>query len=120
MAHRANLLQCSVCLLAKEQRTKRSSRASRDAGTRSVAHIENDTNDALDLLKPLWSEREGNFDPAIRRSVNVEDEARRSEFDQAHTEVSGVPVGLVRLDIADASIVILELALNEEIGLQWR
>jgi hypothetical protein len=30
-----------------------------------------------------------------------------------------LPVGLVRLDIADASIVILELALNEEIGLQW-
>jgi hypothetical protein len=118
MAHRVNLLQRSVCLLAKEQRTKRSSRASRDAGARSL-HIENDTNDALDLLKPLWSEREGNFDPAIHGSVNVEDEPRRSEFDQAHTEVSGTPVGLVRLDIADASIVILELALNEEIGLQW-
>jgi hypothetical protein len=100
MAHRVNLLQRSVCLLAKEQRTKRSSRASRDAGARSL-HIENDTNDALDLLKPLWSEREGNFDPAIHGSVNVEDEPRRSEFDQAHTEVSGTPVGLVRLDIAD-------------------
>jgi len=87
---------------------------------RSLAHIENDTNDALDLLKPLWSKREGNFDPAIRRSVNVEDEPRRSEFDQAHTEVSSIPIGLVRLDIADASIVILELALNEEIGLRWR
>jgi hypothetical protein len=86
----------------------------------SLAHIENDTNDALDLLKPPWSEHEGNFHPAICRSVNVEDEPRRSEFDQAHTEVSGIPVGLVRLDIADASIVILELALNEEIGLQWR
>jgi hypothetical protein len=84
---------------------------------RSLAHIENDTNDALDLLKSLWSEREGNFDPAIRRSVNVEDEPRGSEFDQAHTEVSGIPVRLVRLDIANASIVILELALNEEIGL---
>jgi hypothetical protein len=87
---------------------------------RSRAHIENDTNDALDLVKPLWSEREGNFDPAIRRSVNIEDKPRRSEFDQVHMEVSGIPVRLVRLDIADASIVILELALNEEIGLQWR
>jgi hypothetical protein len=86
----------------------------------SLAHIENDMNDALDVVKPLWSEREGNFDPAIRRSVNVEDEPRRSEFDQAHTEVSGIPVGLVRFDITDASIVILELALNEEIGLHWR
>jgi hypothetical protein len=86
----------------------------------SLAHIENDMNDALDLVNPLWSEREGNFDPAIRRSVNVEDEPRQSEFDQAHTEVSGILVGLVRLDITDASIVILELALNEEIGLQWR
>ena len=86
----------------------------------SLAHIENDTNDALDLLKSLGSEREGHFDPTIRRPVNVEDEPRRSEFDQAHTKVSGIPVGLVRLDIADAGIVIFELALNEEVGLQWR
>jgi hypothetical protein len=87
---------------------------------RSLAHIENDTSDTLDLLKPLWSEREGNFDSALRRSVNVEDKPRRSELDQVQAEVSGIPVGLMRLDIADASMVILELALNEEIGLQWR
>jgi hypothetical protein len=27
---------------------------------------------------------------------------------------------LMRLDIADATIVVLELALNEEVGLHWR
>jgi hypothetical protein len=58
--------------------------------------------------------------PTIRRSVDVEEEPQGSEFDQAKTEMSGIPVGLVRLDIADPIIVILELALNEEIGLQWR
>jgi hypothetical protein len=115
MAHRPNLLECRVCLVPDRAIVtgKRRRRA------RSLAHIENDTIYALDLLKPLWSEGEGNFDPAIR-SVNVEDKPGRSEFDQVHTEVSGIPVGLVRLDIADAGIVILESALNEEIGLQWR
>jgi hypothetical protein len=54
---------------------------------------------AVKLLKPLSREREGNFDSAIRRSVNVEDKPRRGEFDQLHTEVSRIPVGLVRLDI---------------------
>jgi hypothetical protein len=64
-------------------------------------------------LKPLRRERAAYFDPAIFRFVDVENESRGGELDQAKPEVPSVPVGLVCLDIATAAIVVLELALNE-------
>jgi hypothetical protein len=32
----------------------------------------------------------------------------------------GIPIGLVRLDVAHTPIIVLELALNEEVGFHWR
>jgi hypothetical protein len=40
-----HMLQCSVCLLVKEQRTKRSSPGRGEAARRSLVHIENDRNE---------------------------------------------------------------------------
>jgi hypothetical protein len=56
---------------------------------------------------------------SIRRSVarvDVKHEPRGGELDQTEPEVSGIPVGLVRLDVANATIIVLELALNGEVG----
>jgi hypothetical protein len=83
-------------------------------------HIEYDANDALDLSEPLPIERKSYFDSAIRRSVDVEEEVRGGELDQAKPEVPGISVGLVRFDVANATIIVLELALNEEVGPRWR
>jgi hypothetical protein len=80
---------------------------------------ENDANDALDRPQPLRIEHEGYLNPAIRRSVDVEHEPPGGELDQSEPEVSGIRVGLVRLDVANATIIVLELALNEEIGFHW-
>jgi hypothetical protein len=80
----------------------------------------NEANDALDLLEPLRIEREGYFNPEIRRPIDVEHEPRRSKLDQAELEVPSIPVGVMRLDVANAAIIVLELALNEEVGLHWR
>jgi hypothetical protein len=86
---------------------------------RSLFHTKNDPNDAPDFLKLLRIEREGYFNPAICRPIDVEREPRGGELGQAKPEVPSIPVGLMRLNIADATIVVLVLVLNEEVGLQW-
>jgi hypothetical protein len=62
-------------------------------------------------LELLRIEREGYFNPAIRLPVDVEHEPRGGELDQAELEVPAIPVRLVRLYIANAAIIVLELAL---------
>ena len=69
--------------------------SSRRRARRSPLHTDNDANHALNFLKPLRSEREAYFDPAICRSVDVEDEPRAGELDQAKPEEPSIPVGLV-------------------------
>jgi hypothetical protein len=100
-----------------------SNRCSRQKGrgfARSLFQAKNDPNDAPDFLKPLRIEREGYINPAICCPIDVEHQPRGGELDQAKPEVPGIPVGLMRLYIADAAIVVLKLALNEEVGLEWR
>lgn len=87
---------------------------------RSLFQAKDDPNDAPDFLKTLRIEREGYFNPAICCPIDVEHETRGCELDQAKPEVPGIPVWVMRLYIADATIVVLKLALNEEVGLQWR
>src|SRR5215467_4029089 len=48
---------------------------------------ENEANDAFDLLEPSRIEREGYFNPAIRRPVDVEHEPRGGKLDQVEREV---------------------------------
>jgi hypothetical protein len=82
-------------------------------------HPENEANEALDLSEPLRIERKGYFNPAIRRPVDVEHEACGTELDQAEPEVPDIPVEFRRLDVTNAAIIVLELALNEEVRLHW-
>ena len=77
---------------------------------------ENEANDAFDLLEPSRIEREGYFNPAIRRPVDVEHEPRGGKLHQVEPEVPGIAVRLVRLYVANAAIIVLELALQEEVG----
>jgi hypothetical protein len=79
-----------------------------------------EADNVLDLPEPLRIEREGYFNPAIRCPVNVEHEPRGGKLDQAEPEVSGIPVRLVCFDVANTTIIVLELALDEEVGLHWR
>jgi hypothetical protein len=101
-------------------RSEVSSTSSKMARHAVTLNAENDANDALDLPEPLRIEDEGYLNPAIRRPVDVEREPRGGELDQTEPEVSGIPVRLVRLDVANATIIVLELALNEEVGFHWR
>src|SRR5215471_5612052 len=88
--------------------------------TRLPLPAENEANDALDLLEPSRIEREGYFNPAIRRPVDVEHEPRGGKLDQVEPEVAGITVRLVCFYVANAAIIVLELALQEEVGLHWR
>src|SRR5215472_1937380 len=81
---------------------------------------ENEANDAFDLLEPSRIEREGYFNPAIHRPVDVEHEPRGGKLDQVEPEVPGIAVRLVRLYVANAAIIVLALALQEKVGLHWR
>jgi hypothetical protein len=68
-------------------------------------------NDAFDLLEPLRIEPEGYFNPAIRRPLDIEYEPRGGELDQSEPKMPGVLVGLVRLQVANAAIMVFKLTL---------
>jgi hypothetical protein len=55
-------------------------------GTRLPLPAENEANDAF-VLEPLRIEREGYFNPAIRRPVDVEHEPRGGKLDRVEPEV---------------------------------
>jgi hypothetical protein len=52
--------------------------------------------------------------------VDLECEAAGSKFDKAEPEMAGVAVGIVGLEIADATIFILELPLKQDVGSHGR
>jgi hypothetical protein len=60
-----------------------------NARTRSGLQAENDANDALDLLEPLRFEREGYFNPAIRRPIDVEHQPPATNSSTVPTDVTG-------------------------------
>ena len=82
--------------------------------SRKQLRAEDDVQDPLDLAEAIRIEGERDFDRAIFRPVDLKQKPLWGELDQVQPEVPGISVGLMRLDIADAPI-LLELALNEEI-----
>jgi hypothetical protein len=50
------------------------------------------------------------------RSGDLESEARAGELDQFQAEVARVGIVIVSLDVADATVIVFELSLNEEVG----
>jgi len=86
----------------------------------SALHAEDDVQDTLHLAEARRVERVGHLDHSVVRSVDLKGEPRGGEFDEAEVEVAGVGVGVVCFDVADAAVVALELALNEQLGLEGR
>lgn len=77
-------------------------------------------NDVLHFAEPVLVDCERNFNPSVQCPVDLEHEAYGCEFDETEPEVTSIPVGIVCLDVAYASIFVLELALYEEVGFHRR
>ena len=84
---------------------------------RSGSHAKNDVHDAFDFTETLRVEVEGDFDVFVVLPGDLEGEACGCELNEPQAEVAGVGIVIEGLDVADAAIIILELTLNEKIGL---
>src|SRR6266478_4325175 len=88
---------------------------------RSGSHAKNDVHDAFDFTETLRVEVEGDFDVFVVLPGDLEGEACGCELNEPQAVVAGVGIVIEGLDVADAAIIILELTLNEKIGLiGWR
>jgi hypothetical protein len=87
----------------------------RGATALSQLRAEDYAQNPFDLAEAIRIEGERDFDRAICRPIDLKQKPFWGELDQLQPEVPSIRVGLVRLDIANATIVVLELALNEEI-----
>src|SRR5215471_8470917 len=84
---------------------------------RSGSHAKNDVHDAFDFAETLRAEVEGDLDVFVVLPGDLEDEACGCELNEPQTIVSGVGIVIEGLDVADSPIIILELTLNEKVGL---
>ena len=88
---------------------------------RSGSHAKNDVHDAFDFTETLRVEVEGDFDIFVVLPGDLEGEACGCELNEPQAVVAGVGIVIEGLNVADAAIIILELTLNEKIGLiGWR
>jgi hypothetical protein len=72
--------------------------------------------DALYLLEPLRVQVIGHFDVFVGWPSDLEGEACGCELSEPQAEVASVGIVIVGLDVADATIVVLKLTLNDQIG----
>ena len=79
-------------------------------------HPKNDVHDALHVIEALRVQLVGHFDVAVVCSGDFECKACGRKFKEPRREVAGVGIVIVCLDIADTSVIVLELTLNDEIG----
>jgi hypothetical protein len=85
---------------------------------RSGSQAKNDVHYALDFTEMLRVEVvEGDFDVFVVLPDDLEGETCGCELNEPQAEMAGVGIVIVGLDVTDAAIIILELALNEKIGL---
>src|SRR3984893_15913391 len=85
-------------------------------GFASALHAKNDANDALHLIEPLRVQVVGHLDVLMVLPGDLEGEARGREPYEPQPEVARIGVVIVGLDVADASVTVLELPLNDKIG----
>jgi hypothetical protein len=84
---------------------------------RSGSDAKDDVHDGFDFTETLRVEVEGDFDVFVVLPGDLEGEACGCELNEPQAVVAGVGIVIEGLDVADAAIVILELTLNEKIGL---
>ena len=99
------------------QISKRATHPSPLARRRSGSHAKNDVHDAFDFTETLRVEVEGDLDVFVVLPGDLEGEACGCELNEPQAVVAGVGIVIEGLDVADAAIIILELTLNEKIGL---
>jgi hypothetical protein len=83
----------------------------------SALHTKNDVDDALHLIEPLRVQVVGHLDVLMVLPGDLEGEARGREPYEPQPEVARIGVVIVGLDVTDASVIVLELPLNDKIGL---
>ena len=76
----------------------------------------NDVHDALHVIEVLRVQLIGHFDVVVVCSGDFECKACGRKLREPQREVAGVGIVIVCLDIADTSVIVLELTLNDEIG----
>jgi hypothetical protein len=84
-------------------------------GTPLGLHAKNDVHDALDLIEALRVQLVGHFDVVVVCSSDFECKACGRKLKEPQREVAGVGIVIMCLDIADTSVIVLELTLNDEI-----
>jgi hypothetical protein len=85
---------------------------------RSGSHAKNDVYDAFDFTEtPRVEVVEDDFDVFVVLPYDLEGETCGCELNEPQAVVAGVGIVIVGLDVTDAAIIILELTLNEKIGL---
>src|ERR1700732_2438530 len=82
----------------------------------SALQDKKDANDALHLIEPLRVQVVGHLDVLMVLPGDLEGEARGREPYEPQPEVARIGVVIVGLDVADASVTVLELPLNDKIG----
>jgi hypothetical protein len=78
-------------------------------------HAKNDVHDALDLIEALRVQLVGHFDVVVVCSGDFECKACGRKLKEPQREMAGVGIVIMCLDIADTSVIVLELTLNDEI-----
>jgi len=69
---------------------------------------------ALHVIEALRVQFGGHLDVVVVRSGHFEGEACGRKLKEPQREVAGVGIVIVRLDIADISVIVLELTLNDK------
>src|ERR1700719_450648 len=85
-------------------------------GFASALYAKNDVDDAPHLIEPLRVQVVGHLDALMVLPDDLECEARGREPYEPQPEVARIGVVIVGLDVADASVVVLELSLNNKIA----
>ena len=82
----------------------------------SALHAKNDAHDALHVIEALRVQFVGHLDVVVVCSRDFERKACGRKLEEPQREVAGVGIVIVCLDVADTSVIVLELTLNDEIG----
>jgi hypothetical protein len=81
----------------------------------SALHAENDMNDALHFVELLWVQVVSDLDVLVFRPPDFESETCQCELNKSQAEVASVGIMIVGFDIANTTVIVLNLPLNDEI-----
>jgi hypothetical protein len=85
-------------------------------GFASALHAKNDVDDAPHLAELLRVQVVGHLDVLMVLPGDLEGKARGREPYEPQLEMARIGVMIVGLDVADTSVIVLELPLNDQIG----